>query len=128
MATEMQKNDRDKDRLERVQQRPYLSPRVDVFENKDEILLLADLPGVTQDALRLNLDDEHIELEALAPAEPASAVLGREFRRVDFRRSFVMPAGVDRERVSAELKQGVLWLRLPKSAAARPRRIAVTTG
>ena len=89
-------------------------------------LLLADLPGVNQDGLKLHLDDEQIELEGTVAPGPQGSTLGREFRPIDFRRSFVMPQGIDVDKVSAELKNGVLWLHLPKSAAVKPRRIAVT--
>ena len=102
-------------KTERVQARPSVTPRVDVFENKDEVLLLADLPGVIRDALKLNLDDDQIELEA-------------QVGRFDYRRSFAMPPGIDREKVTAELRDGVLRLHLPKSGAARPRRIAISAG
>jgi HSP20 family molecular chaperone IbpA len=110
MSKDMQKNER-----ERVQSRPSATPRVDVFENKDEVLLLADLPGVTQDGLKLHLDEEQLDLEGQTPS-------------FDYRRSFYMPQGTDRERVSAELKNGVLWLHLPKSPAIKPRRIEVKGG
>jgi len=43
----------------------------------------------------------------------------------DFRRSFLLPEGIDRAKIEAELKQGVLWLHLPKAAAVKPRRISV---
>jgi HSP20 family protein len=116
-----------KEKAERVQSKPYVTPRVDVFENNDEVLLLADLPGVQQDGLTLHLDEDQIDLEGAVTANsPQAAAIGREFRPFDFRRSFAMPQGIDREKVSAELKNGVLWLHLPKSPAAKPRRIAVT--
>jgi HSP20 family protein len=97
---------------EAVQQRAALAPRCDVFENKDEVLLVADLPGVSQEALRIDVDDERISVEGRRDA-------------YDFRRSFLMPDGIDREKIDAELKNGVLWLHLPKAAAVKPRRIEV---
>jgi len=100
---------------EAVQQRAAVAPRCDVFENKDEVLLVADLPGVTQEALRIDVDDERIVLEAKREA-------------YDFRRAFVLPDGIDREKIDAELKHGVLRLHLPKAAAIKPRRIAVKAG
>jgi HSP20 family molecular chaperone IbpA len=97
---------------EAVQQRAGIAPRCDVFENKDEVLLVADLPGVSEDTLRIDVVDERISLE------------GRR-ESYDFRRSFVLPDGIDREKIAAELKHGVLWLHLPKAAAVKPRRITV---
>lgn len=107
LTAQRQNND-----VEAVQQRAGVAPRCDVFENKDEVLLVADLPGVGQDALRIDVDDERISLE------------GRR-ETWDFRRTFVLPDGIDREKIAAELKHGVLWLHLPKAAAVKPRRISV---
>jgi HSP20 family molecular chaperone IbpA len=98
--------------VEAVQQRAGIAPRCDVFENKDEVLLVADLLGVMQDGLRIDVADERISLE------------GRR-ESFDFRRTFVLPDGIDRDKIGAELKHGVLWLHLPKAAAIKPRRIAV---
>jgi len=98
--------------VEAVQQRAGVAPRCDVFENKDEVLLVADLPGVEQDGLRIDVLDERVTLEGRRTA-------------YDFRRSFVLPDGIDREKIVAELQHGVLRLHLPKAAAVKPRRIAV---
>jgi HSP20 family protein len=98
---------------EAVQQRPAVAPRVDVFENKDEILLVADLPGVGEDGLSIDVDEERISLVGKRGA-------------YDYRRSFLLPDGIDRDKIAAELKQGVLTLHLPKAAAIKPRRISVT--
>ncbi len=97
---------------EAVQQRAALAPRCDVFESKDEVLLVADLPGVSHETLRIDVDDERISLEGRHEA-------------YDLRRSFLMPDGIDRDRIDAELRNGVLWLHLPKAAAVKPRRIEV---
>ena len=98
--------------IEAVRQRAAVAPRCDVFENKDEVLLVADMPGVAQEALRIDVDEERVSLE------------GRK-DSYDFRRSFILPEGIDREKIAAELKNGVLWLHLPKAAAVKPRRISV---
>jgi len=126
MSKSMQK--REDSRVETVAERPSVAPRCDIFENKDELLLVADLPGVTQDTLRIHLDSEQLSLEGRPAEEPEGTPLQREFRLVDYRRSFLVPDVIDREKVSAELKNGVLHLHLPKSAAVKPRRIEVKAG
>jgi HSP20 family molecular chaperone IbpA len=110
--------------LENVKQRLALLPNVDVYENQSEILLLVDLPGVSKESLQIDLDKDQITIEARRSAEEQTAY-SIEFRPTDFRRRFSMPVGIDREKVDAELRSGVLWLRLPKSEAARPRQIQV---
>ena len=101
-----------RDNPEAVRQRPAVAPLVDVFENKDEVLLVADLPGVDSPNLRVDVEEERLVIEA---------------RRGewDYRRAFVMPDGIERDKIAAELKDGVLRLRLPKAAAVKPRRIEV---
>lgn len=103
-----------------VEQDRWDTPLVDVFENDDEFLLAADLPGVVNDSLRIDVDNEELLIEGRRPKDDR---WGHGFRR-----SFKVPAGTDFERVNAELKQGVLWLHLPKAAAIKPRRIAVKAG
>lgn len=114
--------------VENVNERPAMAPRVDVFENENEILVVADLPGVTQDTLRIDVDKDQITLEGRCPPEPQGTALARELWRSDYRRSFVVPQGIDREKIDAELSGGVLRLHLPKSEALKPRRIQVRTG
>jgi HSP20 family molecular chaperone IbpA len=103
----------------RAEQRPTFAPAVDVFENKDEILVLSDLPGVETPDLEVSFEKEKLSFRAKRTKN------GKTF---DYARSFVVPNGIDAEHISAELKHGVLTLRLPKSAALKPRAIAVKTG
>jgi HSP20 family molecular chaperone IbpA len=119
---------REDQRLENVAERPATAPRVDVFEGKDEVLLVADMAGVGEESLRVNLDDEQLTIEGRPDEEGTGTALQREFRLFDYRRSFLIPSGIDRSKISAELKEGVLWLRLPKSDALKPRRIEIKAG
>ncbi len=126
MATENNEMvQREQDQVEHVSQVPRLAPPVDVFENADELLLRADVPGVEQDALDIRLDGGELTFEAKQP-EPEEG--DESYRAVWFTRSFTLPSTIDVEKVSAELCDGVLEVRLPKSEAAKPRRIAVKTG
>lgn len=107
---------------------PTFAPVCDVYENKDEILVLADLPGVTPDALRIHLEKGELSIEARRPVVAGGRGLGTEYGDVEFRRRFGVPGGIDAERISAELNNGVLHLHLPKSDALKPRRIEVRSG
>lgn len=124
MTTQMETR-RQNEGLENVKQRSATLPSVDVYENENEILLLIDLPGVAQADLQIGLDKDQINIDAKRSVVTGRAPYSREFRGEDFRRSFSMPPGVDREKVDAELKAGVLKLRLPKSASARSRQIPI---
>jgi HSP20 family molecular chaperone IbpA len=97
------------------------APAVDVFENEDEMLLLVDVPGVEQDGLSIQLDGGQLDVEARQPNESLE-----DLEPVVFGRTFTVPNSIDPASVSAELNAGVLRIHLPKSEAAKPRRIAVT--
>lgn len=111
--------------LENVEERPIEVPRVDVYENEQELLLVADLPGVTKDALGIRVDQDELVIEGRRTPGPANAPVAAEFHVADFRRGFRLPRGIDCDHIEAELKAGVLRLHLPKAASLRPRRIQV---
>lgn len=98
-----------------------MTPRVDIFENQDEILLVADFPGVPKDALSVELDRSELVIEGTQAANEHQTQ-----PRLAFSRAFRVPHTVDPNGVSAELTQGVLKVHLAKSEAAKPRRIEVS--
>jgi len=109
-------------------QRPSLTPACDIYENKDEILLVADLPGVASEALRIHMDNRELTLEARREVPMAGTALGVEYRGCDFRRQFLVPTGIDGGKINAELKDGILRLHLPKAEGIKPRSISVRAG
>jgi len=116
---------------ERVSRRAVVTPAVDIFENDDELLVIADVPGATAEGLNLNFDKDQLSIEATTtPPVEGLKPLFREFHGavVDYRRVFELAPGIDVEKIHAELDQGVLSIHLPKSAATKPRRIQITAG
>jgi len=111
-----------------IKGRPVVSPLVDVFENKEEYLLIADLPGVAPENLGIRLDKGELAVEGTWSEEEKGSVLAREYRPIDFRRTFLVPDAVDPERITARLANGVLKVHLPKVDAVKPRRIEVKVG
>jgi HSP20 family molecular chaperone IbpA len=104
------------------------SPLVDVFENADELLIVADVPGVPNDGIDLRVDNDTLTLVARRSGGTASRdapALVREYVEADFTATFRIPAGIDTAGISAETRNGTLVVRLPKSAAAKSRRIVV---
>ncbi len=104
---------------EHVRAEHRLTPPVDVYENTDEILLLVDVPGAERSGLSIQLDGGQLDLEARTPGFED----GEE--AVVYARSFAVPNTIDPDKVEAELDMGVLTVHLPKSEAAKPRRIEV---
>jgi HSP20 family protein len=104
-----------------------LMPPVDVIEDGDSLTLYADLPGVTKDTLSLNVDSGTLSIEAeLGLSLPEGLQSNHTEVSVGrFRRSFTLSKELDAEKVSAELSNGVLKLRIPKAEHAKPRRITV---
>ncbi len=104
-----------------------LLPPVDVIEDASGITLFADLPGVPKDKLSLQLEAEALTIEgevALnAPQEIESS--HAEVRLPRYRRVFTLSRELDSEKASAEFKNGVLKLRIPKAEHAQPRKIEV---
>jgi HSP20 family molecular chaperone IbpA len=100
-------------------------PRVDVFENEHELLVVADVPGAAKDSIDVRFEGGELRLEARRGAGPEGQALAEEYRVADYRRAFAMPEGIDSEKIAAELSNGVLTVHLPKSSAKRPRRIDV---
>jgi HSP20 family molecular chaperone IbpA len=113
------------DKPQRLSELPTVTPPVDIFENEDEILLVADFPGVDPEQVEVRLEGGQIDIEGRqAPPEEQA----RSLPSVMFARSFRVPETVNPEGVSAELKAGVLRVHLKKSEAAKPRRIKVNVG
>ncbi len=105
----------------------YLVPRVDVIEDSAGITLLADLPGVAKDALELKVEGTSLTLEGQIKLDTPQgmAALFAEVRASRYRRAFTLSRELDSAAIDAQLKDGVLKLRIPKLAEAQPRRIEV---
>ncbi|BCR06736.1 heat-shock protein Hsp20 [Desulfuromonas versatilis] len=105
----------------------YLTPAVDIFETENGLTLVADLPGVAKENLEIGIDKGVLTLEGRTGKPQGNGNVYHEFSIPGYYRRFQLPDGLDSEHSSAELKDGVLTLKLPKAAAARPRRIEVTS-
>lgn len=118
---------RKEEMLERRQDLTTIAPVVDIFENEDEILLHADMPGVAKDKVTVHVDNGRLEISGLRNLESKGVENWQEFRDVEYKRVFSVPQSIDVSQVNAELKEGVLRLHLPKSEAAKPRTIKISS-
>lgn len=106
------------------------TPDVDIFESDKDITLLADMPGVTTDNLNIDLRDDVLTLtgEAGSDGEGTEESIIVEYGVGKYYRQFTLSEVIDQAKITAELKDGVLRLVLPKVEKATPRKIAVNVG
>jgi HSP20 family molecular chaperone IbpA len=106
------------------------TPNIDIHESPDGLVLEADLPGATEKGIQIDLEDNVLNLSApIEWAAPEGArVLHQEFRAGAYQRSFILSDEVDRDAISAQFRNGVLRLVLPKAERAKTRRIEVLSG
>lgn len=98
------------------------TPPIDIFENADGFLLRADMPGVPDSGLTVELDKGLLTLRGERPLSED----GERF--MAYRRRFHVPRDIDANQVSAHFEHGVLQVTLPRSDAAKPRKIPVVVG
>ena len=112
---------------QRRQETPAMMPRVDVLEDDTGITLLADLPGVSRESLDIQVEGDSLLIEgAVAAATPeAMEAAYAEVRVPRYRRRFTLSHELDGGRIEAQLKDGVLRLRIPKQERAQPRRVSI---
>ena len=119
--------EREETNPELTRQIATMTPTVDIYENDDELLLHADMPGVSKDDITVNIENGKLTLTGLRKLETTGAAQWEEFGETEYRRIFSIPQTINIEKVDAELKDGVLKLHLPKSEAAKPRQIEIKT-
>jgi len=104
-----------------------LLPPVDVIEDASGITLYADLPGVPRDKLNLRVEGDQLTLEGEIELAVTQGMQSHhaEVTLPRYRRAFTLSKELDATKVSAELAQGVLRVRIPKAEHAQPRRIEV---
>ena len=111
---------------EHTQGGPRFVPRIDIVEFEQELVLYADLPGVTPADLDIRYEDGELTLTGKVAARRYGSEARRsEYETGNFHRSFHIGETIDASRISADLKQGVLTLHLPKVERIRPRRIDI---
>lgn len=105
-----------------------VAPAVDIFEDKDAILVRAELPGVRSEDVKVEVENNILTLRGQRKLDHEDKKDG--YHRVErwhgsFTRQFMLPRTVDSETIDAQLKDGVLTVKLPKKSEIRQRTIAV---
>jgi HSP20 family molecular chaperone IbpA len=102
-------------------------PDVDILEHPDAYVILADMPGISEETVDIHLEKGILTMDARDGTDsPDSTKRYSEYRSGGYHREFRISEDIDTTTVSAQMRDGVLELRLPKSVASQPRRIEVS--
>jgi len=109
------------------EEEPVLRPAVDIFEDANGITVQAEMPGVSKDRLNVQADRNSLVIEGTAVIDMPEGMdaLYADVRSTRYARSFVLSGELETDRIEANLKDGLLTVRIPKRAELRPRKIEV---
>lgn len=116
-------------RGEPTQRRPVFQPAVDIYESKESLVLIADMPGVDNEGVEIHLEDSELTIRGRVDEEQIDAMpVYTEYRSGDYYRNFTLSNIIDQQKIEANMKDGVLKIIFPKAETAKPRQITVEAG
>ena len=112
---------------ERTRTGPTYVPAVDIVEQGDELMLIADVPGATAEGIDIDFERGRLTVTARVETrqDPSTNYFLREYGIGDFVRTFQISEAIDASKIEAEVNAGVLTVHLPKAEAAKSRKIAI---
>jgi len=115
---------------EEKQNRKVYVPKVDIYETGDGMVLLVDMPGVDEKTVDVTLDRNVLTIQGRAEAEKFEgySLAYTEYGTGDYQRAFTISDEIDRDKIEAVVKNGVLKITLHKAEQAKARKIAITAG
>ncbi len=126
---ELQTNDKELEKTtKRAMTNRVYTPPVDIIEQKDYIILLADMPGVDANSVQITLDKDQLTIHGNVEHEEHKGhrLAVSEYGLGDYERTFTISNEIDRDNIKASMKDGVMRLTLPKAAVAQTRKIPVS--
>jgi HSP20 family protein len=121
-----QKREVDKAQESTIPTRAYM-PTADIFETEDALTVVLEMPGVSKDNVDVSVENGVLTIEGRIDFKKYEGLqpLYSEYNVGPYRRSFRISSQVDQNKITAEMRDGVITLALPKAEEAKPRRIAV---
>ena len=112
---------------ERVRNVKTFVPRVDIFENKDSLFLVADMPGVDEKTVDIELEKNVLTITGRVDNGRINdaTMMYSEYEIGDYERVFTLSDEIDRDKIVATVRNGVLRLELPKAEKVKPKKIAI---
>ncbi len=106
----------------------YVAPPVDIYETDDAIVVIVDLPGVDKDNMDVRVEDNILTIKGRSAYSPPAELLREEFSLHGYFRQFQLSDEVDQNKITAESRNGVLTITLPKVERSKPKQIEVKLG
>ena len=112
---------------ERTRARTAFIPKVDIYEVAEDIFVVADMPGVDENAIDITIEKNILTIDGYVEPESSDTynLVYAEYDVGDYHRRFTLSNEIDQDKIEAVVKDGVLRLRLPKSEKAKARKISV---
>jgi len=112
---------------ERIRNVKTFVPRVDIYENKDALFLLADMPGVDEKTVDIELEKNVLTITGRVESGQVkdATMMYSEYEIGDYERVFTLSDEIDRDKIIANVKNGVLRLELPKAEKVKPKKITI---
>jgi HSP20 family protein len=106
----------------------YYAPVTDIYETDNGLMIVMEMPGVTKERVTVDLQDDVLRIEGQIDFSQYKGMepVYTEYNIGHFVRTFSLPSKIDREKIAAQLEDGVLTLTLPKVLEAQPRRISIS--
>ncbi len=114
---------------EATRSKPVIIPRADIYETEENVVVLADMPGVGPDEVDVSIEGRVLTIRGHVPehVHKGSRLVHAEYGDADYQRVFTLSEEIDRDRISARQRNGLLILELPKAGQAKARKIEVQT-
>lgn len=103
----------------------YFAPPVDIYEEEGKLVVIADLPGADKETVNVDVENGILTLQAKSKPNGKHETVYTEYEMMNYFRQFELSETVDVQKISAELKNGVLYINLPKVPKAMPRKIDI---
>ncbi len=115
------------EKIERTHDRKVFIPVVDIYETNDEIILMAEMPGVDEKSIDVTLDNDVLTIRGKATdvLPEGYELVYSEYETGDFERSFSINESIDADKIDAQYHNGVLTVRLPKAEPVKAKKIEV---
>ncbi len=103
------------------------SPDVDIFDNKESLIMQLDIPGVAKGDVAIEIDENNVlSIRAKTSYREPEGLVYREFRTGNYYRAFTLSDEFDKDKIGAKLENGVLELTIPRREEVKPRRIQIS--